>query len=321
MDGGPQRGRRPWQPADVADATDPIRSAGLLRVAERSSTQGDAVRRAARRGGVRRVRRGAYVGAERWEGAGDSGRHLLRARAAVAAARTPVLVSHRSAAEVWGLPVVGVRDERVHLTFTGTSGGVSRGDLARHVTRVPLEAVVVDGLRVTDVARTVLDLARTCGFLAGVVAGDAALRTGLVTSERLEAEVVTASRGRGVRVARDVLGFVDARSESPGESLSRVRMAELGLPAPELQHVVRDGHGFVARVDFWWEGARVVGEFDGRSKYGFDDDARTAAGRLWDEKVREDRVRDTRVRVVRWTWADAWAGTPMVTRLHRAGVR
>jgi len=51
-------------------------------------------------------------------------------------------------------------------------------------------------------ARTVVDLTRDAGFLAGVVAGDAALRAGLVTREQPADEVVAARRGRGVRAAR-----------------------------------------------------------------------------------------------------------------------
>jgi len=299
-----------------------IRGAGLLRVADESAVRGDAIRRAARRGDVERLRRGAYVGAAHWAGSDEAQRHLLHVRAAVAAARTPVLVSHRSAAVLWGLPVVGLRDQRVHLTFVGASGGVSRGVVSRHVVGTPPEEGLVDGVRVTSPARTVADLSRTCGLLTGVVAGDAAIRAGLVTLDELDAEVEAIGSGRGVRVARDVVAFVDGCSESPGESLSRIRMRELGLTMPRLQHVVTDRHGFVGRVDFWWEEFGVIGEFDGRSKYGLDESVTAAADRLWDEKVREDRLRAaTAATVVRWTWADAWDGVPMYNALRAAGVR
>lgn len=306
-----------WHGADVDQH---LRAAGLLRIAEGSGARGDIVRRAARRGDVRRVRRGAYVGADHWTGIDDTQRHLLELHAAVAAMRTPAVVSHRSAAALWDLPVVGVAGDRVHLTFVGSSGADSRGSVVRHAVDEDVSEALVDGFRVTGAARTVVDLARAHGLLTGVVAGDAALHRGLVTVDQLRAEVEAARSGRGVRVARDVVAFVDGRSESAGESLSRVRMHELGLPAPDLQHVVRDRRGFVGRVDFWWEDARVVGEFDGRAKYGIEAGLRSAADRLWDEKVREDRVRGTGVSVARWTWADAWAGGPMATILHQAGV-
>ena len=301
---------------------EPIRSAGLLRITDEvSRARGDALRRALRRGDLRRLRRGAYVGADHWSQSEEADRHLLLVRAAVAAAPTSVLVSHRSAAVLWGLPLVGVVDERVHLTCRRSSGGMSRGAVARHAVDAPVTETVVGDVRVTSVARTVVDLARVHGLLTGVVAGDAAVRAGLVALDELGAEVDAAGSGRGVRAARDVVGFVDGRSESPGESLSRVRMHELGISIPELQHVVRDGRGFVGRVDFWWEEPGVIGEFDGRSKYRIDGDPHAAATLLWDEKVREDRLRATGPTVVRWTWADAWRAGPMATALRRAGVR
>lgn len=301
---------------------EPIRAAGLLRLTGQDSrSHGDGLRRAARRGDLRRLRRGTYVGVDRWALGEDADRHRLLVGAAVAAAPTSVLVSHRSAAVLWGLPLVGVADERVHLTCRRSSGGLSRGAVARHAVDGPVAEALVDGVRVTSPARTVVDLARVHGFLTGVAAGDAALRTGVVTLDELRAELQSVGSRRGVRVARDVLGFVDERSESPGESLSRVRMRELGIPVPVLQHVVTDGRGFVGRVDFWWPEHGVIGEFDGRSKYRVDVDPEAAAGRLWEEKLREDRLRATGPTVARWTWTDAWRGAPMAATLRRAGLR
>ena len=300
---------------------EPLRAAELLRVADESDARGSVMRRAARRGDLRQVRRGAYIGTDRWAGLEPDERHVLEVRAALAAVRTSAVASHRSAAALWGLPVVGMRERRVHLTFVGGSGADSRGAFARHAAAGPLPEREVDGIRVTSVARTVVDLARMGGFLTGVAAGDAALHRRLATLDELRAEVEAAGSGRGVRQARDVVAFVDQGGESPGESLSRVRMRDLGLPMPVLQHEVRDHQGFVGRVDFWWEELGVIGEFDGRSKYGVDGVVRSATDQLWDEKIREDRLRAAGARVVRWTWADAWLGAPMAARLAQAGVR
>ena len=293
----------------------------MLRVADESEARSAVLRRAAHGGDMRRLRRGVYVGADHWAEAGADRQHVLEVRAVVAMTRTPMLISHRSAAAVWGLPVVGVPDTAVHATVPGLSGPDSRLTFIRHASAAPVSADEVDGIPVTTVARTVVDLARVHGFLAAVAAGDAALHRGIVTHDELAMELDRAGKSRGVRTARDAVSFVDGRSESPGESLSRVRMHELGLVAPDLQYVVCDRHGFVGRVDFWWEAVRVVGEFDGRSKYGIDEATRTAADQVWDEKLREDRLRATGLTVVRWTWADAWAGVPMAARLRAARVR
>ena len=57
----------------------------------------------------------------------------------------------------------------------------------------------------------------------------------------------------GTPQARRVAGFIDARSESVGESFSRVRLDERGLPAPLLQYEVFDELGrLLARSDFAW---------------------------------------------------------------------
>ncbi|MBN9374346.1 MAG: hypothetical protein J0I40_02930 [Cellulomonas sp.] len=298
----------------------PIRAAAVLRIDAETEARGAVMRRAAGRGDLRRVRRGVYVGADHWQGIEPRQRNLIEIRAAIDATRSPSLVSHRSAAALWGLPVVGAGGTEVHLTVTGDSGPDNRRTYVRHAVAGPVPASEIDGIPVTSAARTVVDLARTDGFLTGAAAGDAALHRGAVTPDELQAALAAVGRGRGIRMARDVVAFVDGRSESAGESLSRVRMRELGVPAPDLQHVVRDDQGFGGRVDFGWEGLGVVGEFDGRSKYGIDEADRSASDQLWEEKLREDRLRALGLTVVRWTWSDAWLGGPMLARLHTAGV-
>jgi len=275
-----------------------------------------AMQRRAGSGQLVRVRRGTYVGAEEWQVLDERARQVVRVRAVhAAAARAPVF-SHWSAAAVLGLPVVGRRDADVHVVQAPAGGGRSHGDVVRHAARGDVPVAVCDGITVTSAARTVVDLARVGGVVAGVVAGDAAVRHGWAGVEELRLEVERVGSGRGVLAARAAVELVDGRSESPGESLSRVRMAERGLPAPVLQHEVRDRHGFVGRVDFWWPDVGVVGEFDGRVKYGTG-----AADVLWEEKLREDRLRAAGLAVARWTWSAAWAGDPMVARLRAAGVR
>lgn len=267
---------------------------------------------------LHRLRRGAYVGADHWRALSDDDRYRLLVRA-VAAAQPDALVSHRSAAALLGLPLVGRSDGHVHLMHAPRGGGRSRGDVRRHQAGGAVSEVRVDGIRVTSPARTVVDLACDEGLLPAVVAGDAVLRAGSATTAQVAAEVSACGRRRGVCTARRAVSLLNARSESPGESLSRVRMVELGLPAPALQRELRDHAGFVARVDFFWDAFGVVGEFDGRAKYG-SDDPRATADRVWNEKRREDRVRAMGLVVVRWTWDDAWLGAPMARLLRAAGV-
>ena len=133
---------------------------------------------------------------------------------------------------------------------------------------VPSEVVEIDGVRVTVLARTVVDLARSRPFDEAAAAGDRALALGPAPAA-LSSVLLRMERWPNVRQARRVVAFLDAASESAGESVSRARIADEGLPAPQLQRQITDARGrAVARVDFCWEDQRTIGEFDGKIKYG-----------------------------------------------------
>ena len=136
-----------------------------------------------------------------------------------------------SSAVLYGLPVWRLGLDRVHVTRPRRNGGRARR--AVHVLATPLrpdEIGTVAGVPVTCPARIVVDLARTAPFAAAVAGADAALHLELVTSDELAAAVLRAGRWPGVPAARRVLEFVDGRSESVGESRSRVAIQRAGLP-------------------------------------------------------------------------------------------
>ncbi|GAA3509896.1 hypothetical protein GCM10022262_37010 [Georgenia daeguensis] len=281
------------------------------------------IRRAVRDNVLARVRRGAYLPASAWSGARPASRYRFFVQATAAAMRTPAVLSHESAAVMHGIPRIGPWPEVVHAVRERTTGGRSSAKIVRHgVPQMP-DVVVVDGVAVTGVARTVIDLARSSSFLTGVVGADHVLASGMSTREELEHALHEVRRMHGYRKARQVLDFADGRSQSVGESLSRVRMHEIGLPAPDLQVEFRDDDGFVARVDFWWESLRLVGEFDGRGKYvPADADERLSTSEVvYREKQREDRLRPLVSSLVRWGWREAWNRTVLETVLARVGLR
>jgi hypothetical protein len=269
-----------------------------------------------------RVRRGAYVDRDAWASGLPSERYAVFVRATVTAMRRPAPLSHESAAVMLGIPVVGAWPRRTHVTEEAGSGGRSSSLITRHgVAKVP-DVVTVQGLLVTSAARTVVDLAKTRSFASGLASADHALATGLCTREELLAEVERARGTRGLQRARSVVERADPRSESVGESLSRARMYELRLPIPELQHEFSDASGFIGRTDYWWRGLRLIGEFDGRVKFGVgiaetDGDVREA---LWQEKRREDRLRALGIGVVRWGWTDAFDVAEFARIMGAAGV-
>ncbi|MDM7856022.1 type IV toxin-antitoxin system AbiEi family antitoxin domain-containing protein [Cellulomonas alba] len=275
---------------------------------------------AERRGRLVRVRPGAFVRTREWEGLAPGEQHVLVVRAAASVMRH-VVFSHDSAAALWGMPLVAP-PAAIHVS-RARSGGSSWTGVVRHRGAGDLAVHERDGVRVTSAVDTVLDLAASLPFACAVPAADHALRAGLVTADALAAGVAERAGRRGVARSAAVARFADARSESPGESLSRARMHELGLPAPRLQTEFAERGEVVARVDFWWPEARLVGEFDGRLKYRVDGiaDRRSLEERLWQEKVREDRLRRAGLRVARWTWSDAMSPSRLATILSRAGLR
>ncbi|WP_431838380.1 type IV toxin-antitoxin system AbiEi family antitoxin domain-containing protein [Cellulomonas sp. Y8] len=302
----------PASAATVPMTADDARASGLA---------GEDLRRAARAGSLVRVRHGAYVPAEAWTSADGGERHRLLVLAAARRMSAPVF-SHESAAAVWRMPLLGGWPSDLHLVLPISGGAPSTRGVRRHRVATLPDRCVVDGVTLTTVGCTVVDLARVGSFARGLVLADDALRRHGVQREHLAQLVAAAGSGRGVRAGRRVVDEADAAAESPGESLSRARIIELGLPTPGLQRDVRDGRGLVGRVDFLWEDLGVVGEFDGRLKYraGAIDERAAVEDRVWMEKRREDRLRATGLRVVRWTWRDALDPTRLAHVLASAGV-
>lgn len=278
------------------------------------------IRRRYTRGEWQRLGHGAYIDAAAMSGLGASARHLLAVDAVLPALAPDAVLSHCSAAVIHGLPVWQAPLDRVHVTRDRPSGGRAGSGVVVHASRLHGSTTTVDGYRVTSPARTVVDLACAFGIESAVVAGDAAARASTASPAELEAEVSRATGRRGVQAARRAVALVDARSESVGESRSRVLFAEHGLPTPSLQHEFRDDSGhFLARADFFWDEFGVIGEFDGRVKYGrLLRPGQKPGDAVFAEKLREDALRALGWGVVRWTWADLDTPTALAARIHRA---
>lgn len=269
---------------------------------------------------IARVRRGVYTATGLWEDLEAADRYRMFVVATVECMRTDrPLLCGLSAAAIWGLPTVGSWPTTVEVLGARGGPGSTGNVVRRRVIQIP-DAHEVDGLRLTSPSRTVLDVARSADFAAALTIADAALRAQLCTAAGLDAELAKVGpRARGRGAAAHIVRLADGRSESPGESLSRARMWELGLPQPRLQVPLTDDHGTYGRGDFGWPG--VVGEFDGKLKYAADETTgRTAQDVLWREKLREDRIR-RHARVVRWTWADALGTHEMARKLAEVGIR
>ncbi|MDV8023449.1 hypothetical protein [Rhodococcus sp. IEGM 1330] len=255
----------------------------------------------------RRLRPGRFVSRDEFDALSREDKHRVIAEAVFDATIAPdAVVSHVSAAIFHGLEVWNADLSRVHITRNRARGG-GRSSAVRALHTSPYtddEVVDFDGVRVTDLARTVADCARSLPFETAVCIADFAARTRGLATEDVVAALDSCPNHPGNRMARRVAEFMDGRSESVGESRARVVLHQLGY-TPQLQVRIVDDRGFVGRVDFDLPDIESVLEFDGKVKYGrYVPVGKSAADVLWDEKRREDRIRATGRQVVRIAWSD-----------------
>lgn len=263
------------------------------------------------------VRRGAYCERDLWDDLDERDKWTLRDRAAHLTMVKAHAMSHDSAGRLLGLDMLDARKPLSHVVRRGVGGSRTEHGVKHHLARVsPREVEVVDGIKVTGLARTAIDLGREHGFEAGAVAVDAAMRRG-VTRDQFGEELELMTSWPNISQARAAVEFGDAGAESVGETLGRILVDELGIGEPETQFPVNTASGVR------WCDLRVgchVFEFDGRVKYRRVEDGgvadRPIEDVLWDEKKRQGEVCAVGLGMSRIIWADFF-GAARVKALQR----
>lgn len=206
--------------------------------------------------------KGVYLGTA----AGDS----LALRAASLALVVPedCVVVDRHAGWVLGAEMVLAPGEHLAVRplslFRPSGGGRLRNGISRSGERWLRDDDVVEigALRVTTPLRTALDLGRVRWPSEAISGLDSMLRLGGFTQEELLAGVDQFRGQRWVTTLRAVAPLADGRSESPGESVLRLRCLENRLAlVPQVE--VYDGPRFVARLDLADPELRSGAEYDG----------------------------------------------------------
>ena len=193
------------------------------------------IRRRVRDGRLQRIHPGYFVDTHRYRELSPEQQVLLKHRAYARAAHVTPVFCLASAAVVHGLGLRRV-PSRIH-TVSPPERGTHHGytSVVRHeAVLAAADVVAVDGLRVTSAERTLLDCARLLPFTDAVVIADQAHHVG-VSRSRLEKRLPQWAGRRGVRRARSVLAAMDPRSESVGETLTRLLLADSSLPMPRDQ--------------------------------------------------------------------------------------
>lgn len=254
-----------------------------------------------------RIRPGHFVRDRDWREAPAERRHLLamvslqratrhtepNATAGGERALDPHVFSHYSAATLHGLPVWSMWlkpprkrfadfDELIlHTTVSATGHAKRARHWTRHRTRLAATDIVeIAGFQCTDLASTLIDLAKVAPFPIALACADAVVRRLCVRSraefdqgglerwrEEMRDHLARRGAGPGSRSAHAMIELADPRAESPLESVSRLRLLQLGI-VPRIQVPVRGMQaGSLYYLDFVLDELGVFGECDGKVKY------------------------------------------------------
>ncbi|RWZ68508.1 hypothetical protein ELQ92_04675 [Labedella populi] len=283
--------------------------------------------RSLRKGDLLSVAPGAYVDSRVWRELPPLRRHRLRVLASLERLHSDPTLSHFSAAAYWGLNIwqrwPATVDILVDNRAARSSGAFRRhtGNADRH------ETVHTGDFSVTTVAQTAVDIALIVPFAEAVVTMDSALYAGRDGGPATTRDELREAAGRmqgvpGSRRAAAAVAFATPLADSPLESFSRVRIMEAGFAEPELQKEFRGPDSFRAKVDFWWPDYGVIGEADGRIKYGAapSPDGEDARQAVIAEKNRENVLRRMSVGFARWEHRDVTGVGRLAAILRQAGL-
>lgn len=225
----------------------------------------DAVKRRVSAGRLHRLHRGVFAVGHAC--VGREGRWL----AAVLACGSEAVLSHRSAAALWGIRPTSAA--RIDVTLPRTSGHRSTATIVVHRPRRAIETTVRDAIPITTPMQTLADLA--------AVVPRPALERACETAEVLRLLDVGGLRGRLRALVEGLDTEITIRSALEARFLALCR--EHGLPHPLVNTRIED-----VEVDFCWPAARLVIETDGHRYHG----TRAAFER--------DRARDARLIALGW---------------------
>jgi hypothetical protein len=222
------------------------------------------------------------------------GRYL----AAVLAFGDAAALSHRSAADLWGIRKT---DRRAIDVIVPRRGVPSRQGIDVHcsLTLTPADITIIDAIPVTTVARTTLDLAAVVTPRQTERALDQAEAERLFDLRALTEQVTRNPKHPGAPILGAILATHTAGSTTTWSELEELCLSvtrAAGLPAPEVNVFVDPGDGEPPiRADFVWRTQRVIVEADGFQTHG-------THGAFEDDRRRDQRLQLAGWIVVRVTW-------------------
>jgi predicted transcriptional regulator of viral defense system len=214
---------------------------------------------------------------------------------AVMACGSGAVLSHLDAAALW--KIYDGEGARVHVTSVRKAGGRLDGVQVHRARRLHLDDLTVkDGIPVTTVARTLVDLTDVLGSDRVLRAIREADFLGLLDLDALSAAVERAHGRKRLGVLREAVAAYRPgqiiRSELEHCFLELVRAA--GLPPPET-NVKITARGRTYEIDCLWREQGVAVELDGRAAH-----ARIAA--FESDRRKDAALNAIGLRPLRFTW-------------------
>jgi very-short-patch-repair endonuclease len=230
----------------------------------------DALHRWLRDGRIQRIHRGVYApGHANLDPRG-------RIHAAVLACGARAVVSHRSAAYLLG---IGERSPLVVDLISSTQRGRRLDGIRLHSVPFPkpTELVWVQGIPVTSVARTIVDLAGVHGEKGLAAAIERAATQRVLDIAQIDAVLANGPKRRGApclrRIVDDWRPVAETAKEATFRSLFEAKLLPLiaaaGLPLPRFNVPVHTAER-ILEVDLFWERERFVVEADSRKHHGIE---------------------------------------------------
>jgi predicted transcriptional regulator of viral defense system len=222
-----------------------------------------------------------------------------RFMAAVLACGTDAVLSHRSAAYLWGF--VDTWEEPIDVTAPNRRGRSPEGVAAhRDGSLQPIDKTTLYGIPCTSVARTLLDFA--------AVAPEWEVRKALAQAEvlrildrpKLEALLKRSRRRRGVARLRLILDTIHPQTKRTRSELERLFLAmceRRNVPEPEVNVWLPAPDGRRYQADFLWRDSRLIVEADSRRFH--DTDSAFVA-----DRKRQQQLELAGWRVSRCTWEE-----------------
>ena len=184
-------------------------------------------------------------------------------------------LSHRTAAQLWPLPLPrAVADELVHISVRLPDRAPRRAGVAGHLVKDRRLGVVRRaGLPLVDPATMFCQLSTQLSLHDLVAVGDALVLQPVYPDTWDERPWVSLTQlrervelfcGRGKRAASEAVALLRPGAESRPETLLRLAILDAGLPEPEVNVELWDSGGrFLGRADLVYGQWRVIVEYDG----------------------------------------------------------